>query len=63
MELDYRKGALAGAWIMTAGIVGVLGNVTSLSAWAVILGCGLAPPLLMLCWNRVAIRHTRQPLG
>ena len=63
MQHEYRKGALAGAWIMTAGIVGVLGNVTSLGTWALILGCGLAPPLLLLCWNRVAIPRTRQPLG
>ena len=63
MQLEYRKGAFACAWIMTTGIVGVLGNVTSLGIWALILGCGLAPPLLLLCWDRVAVPHTRQPLG
>lgn len=56
MVIEHRKGVLASAWIMTAGIVGVLGNVTSLGTWALILGCGLAPPLLMLCWKRVAVR-------
>jgi hypothetical protein len=47
--LSHRtKVALAGTWIMAAGLVGVLGNVTSLAAGALVLGCGLVPPLLML---------------
>ena len=63
MLSSHAKVALAGAWIMTAGFIGVLGNVTSLAAGALVLGCGLAPPLLIVGWNRVAIRHTRQPLA
>jgi hypothetical protein len=48
MGLDYRKGALAAGWILTAGLIGVLGNVTSLGAGALIFGFGLLPPLVLV---------------
>ena len=40
--------AFAGTWILAAGLVGVLSNVTSLAAGVLVLGCGLVPPLLMV---------------
>jgi hypothetical protein len=46
MLSQHMKIALAGAWIMTVGMIGVLGNVTSIAAGALVLGCGLVPPLL-----------------
>jgi hypothetical protein len=48
MRFQYRKGALAGGWIVTAGLIGVLGNVTSMGAGALILGLGLIPPLILM---------------
>jgi len=48
MRLHYRRSALAGGWILTAGLIGVLGNVTSLAAGALILGFGLLPPLILM---------------
>jgi hypothetical protein len=40
--------ALASTWILAAGFVGVIGNVTSLAAGVLVVGCGLVPPLLMM---------------
>ena len=47
MRLHY-KGSLAGGWILAAGLIGVLGNVTSIAAGALILGFGLLPPLVLM---------------
>jgi hypothetical protein len=57
-------GAAAGMWILAAGLVGLLGNVTSIGGAAVVLGFGLVPPvLLMLTWRApaqvVAVRRVR----
>ncbi len=46
MLSQHTKVALASAWIMTAGLIGALGNMTSIAAGALVLGCGLVPPLL-----------------
>ena len=48
MELHYKKGVIVGAWVLTAGLIGALGNVTSLGAGALILGFGLIPPLIVI---------------
>ena len=62
--LHYTKGALAGAWILTAGFIGVLGNVTSIGAGALILGFGLLPPLiLILRRNTAPVHDSRGPRG
>ena len=51
MHLRQMHGAAAGMWILAAGLVGLLGNVTSIGGAAVVLGFGLVPPvLLMLTW-------------
>jgi hypothetical protein len=57
MPLQHTKGVLAGAWILAAGLIGVLGDVTSMAAGAVVLGVGLVPPLLMLLGRTTPIRN------
>jgi len=67
MVTDHTKGALAGSWILTAGLVGVLGNVTSLGAGALILAIGLLPPLIFILRGTAVagalVRNSRGPLG
>ena len=63
MPLYHAKAALAGAWILTAGLIGVLGNVTSMGAGALILGFGLLPPLLLIPRrSTVPVPHRREQL-
>jgi len=53
MKSQQPNGTLAATWIMGAGLIGMLGNVTSLGGVAIVIGLGLVPPmLLMLRWNR-----------
>jgi hypothetical protein len=55
MHLEEAKAALAPIWILTAGIVGILGNVTSVRGGALVLGFGLIPPILMMLrWSPAA---------
>ena len=54
--------ALAGAWIMTAGLIGVLGNVTTIAAGGLVLGCGLVPPLLVLRQRRLHSRAIKSTI-
>ena len=65
MPLYHAKAALAGAWILTAGLIGVLGNVTSFRAGALILGFGLLPPLILVLRGSAAVpvHHRRGPLS
>jgi hypothetical protein len=48
MQLHQTLGALAGTWILAAGVIGVVGNVTSIGGTAMVLGFGLVPPMLMM---------------
>ena len=48
MQFQQRNGAVAATWILAAGLVGLVGNVTSIGGAAVILGFGLVPPILMM---------------
>ena len=41
-------GALAATWILAAGFIGLLGDVTSISGAALVLGLGLVPPVLLI---------------
>jgi hypothetical protein len=50
----HSKTALAGVWILAAGLIGVMGNVTSMGAGALILGFGLLPPLLIILRGNAA---------
>jgi hypothetical protein len=53
MHIDYAKAALAPVWIVTAGLIGLFGNVTSIRGAALLLVLGLIPPtLLMFQWRR-----------
>jgi hypothetical protein len=48
MQLQQMNGAIAATWILAAGLIGVVGNVTSIGGGAMVLGCGLVPPILMM---------------
>ena len=62
--LQYTRGVIAGAWILTAGFIGVLGNVTSIAAGALILGFGLLPPLILILRGGSApVHNSREPRG
>ena len=51
MELQQTN-AVAASWILAAGLIGLAGNVTSISGAAMVLGFGLVPPILMvLRWS------------
>jgi hypothetical protein len=64
MLSHHTKAALAGAWILTAGLIGVMGNVTSIGAGAMILGLGLVPPLVLMLLRGTPVPvHNRRPLG
>jgi hypothetical protein len=60
----HAKAALAGGWILLAGLIGVLGNVTSMGAGALILGFGLVPPVVLMLLRRTPVPvRNRGPLG
>jgi HD-like signal output (HDOD) protein len=47
-----RTNAVAAAWILAAGLIGLVGNVTSVGAAVMVLGFGLVPPIvMMLRWS------------
>lgn len=48
MDLEQMKRLVAAAWILGAGIVGLLVNISSLPAWVVFAVVGFGPPLVML---------------
>jgi hypothetical protein len=48
MQLQQANGALAAAWILAAGLIGLVGNVTSIGGGLMVLGFGLVPPILMM---------------
>jgi hypothetical protein len=61
MLSHQTKAAVAGAWILTAGLIGVLGNVTSMGAGVLVLGCALIPPLVLMLpgWSPVPVHNRR----
>ena len=64
MQLEQANGAFAASWILGAGVIGLLGNVTSLGGAALVLGVGLVPPmLLMLRWTHPVpvVAHQANP--
>jgi hypothetical protein len=48
MQLQQAYGAFGATWILTAGLIGLVGNVTSIVGGAMVLGFGLVPPMLMM---------------
>ena len=52
MQLEHTKAMLAGAWILAAIVLGVVGGVTSVGARLVLAGVALVPPLaILLFWH------------
>jgi hypothetical protein len=49
-------GALAATWILAAGFIGLLGNVTSIGGAALVFGLGLVPPVLLIILRAVQRR-------
>lgn len=48
VQLRPTKSAVAAAWILAAGVIGVMANVRSVGAAILVVGLGLVPPLVML---------------
>jgi hypothetical protein len=48
MQSQETNAAVAATWILGAGLIGLLGNVTSIGGAALVLGFGLAPPMLLM---------------
>ena len=48
MQLPQTNGAVGATWILAAGLIGLVGNVTSIGGAAMVLGFGLVPPILMM---------------
>ena len=48
MDLVQAKQIAAGAWILVAGVLGLVANVNSVTAWVLLAAVGFGPPLIML---------------
>lgn len=48
VERHQVKSLIAGAWILAAGVTGVMAGVTSVGAVSLLVVVGLLPPLIML---------------
>jgi hypothetical protein len=62
MHSQPPHGALAAIWILGAGLIGLLANVTSLGGAATVLGFGLVPPMLLMLRWRHAVATTPVPV-
>lgn len=52
MELTSIKAVIAMLWVSAVSILGIAGNVDSLSSWTVLAGVAVVPPLIMMWrWN------------
>ena len=52
MRLVSIKAALAAIWVSGACIAGIVGDLNSLSSWALLAGVAALPPLVMMWrWN------------
>ncbi len=64
MVLRQQTGALAATWILAAGLIGFIGQITSIGGAAVVLGVGLVPPILMMLHrNMPVLARLRQRHG
>jgi|1185.fasta_scaffold20578_2 hypothetical protein len=59
MQYQQPTGVLAATWIVGAGLIGMVANVTSVGGVATVLGCGLVPPLLLLV---LLVLHANHPV-
>jgi hypothetical protein len=57
MHLISLKTVLATAWVAAVLIAGLVGNLSSLSGWAVLAGVAVLPPIVLL-WRLNAPRQT-----
>ena len=48
MPLKYIKATIALFWILAVCGAGLLGDLTSPSAWTILVGFALLPPLVMM---------------
>ena len=48
MQLTTLKAVLATVWITAVLIVGLAGNLNSLSRWALLVGFAVFPPIVMV---------------
>ena len=48
MQLHFIKAVSAAVWVSALCGVGLVGNATSLSAWAILAVFAVLPPLVML---------------
>jgi hypothetical protein len=61
MQLPQRNAMVAVMWIMASGLIGFAGNVTSVRGAALVLGCGLVPPILMMLhWSTPMFERIRR---
>jgi hypothetical protein len=52
MQLASIKPIVAMLWVLAALVIGIAGNVDSLSSWTVLAGVAVVPPLVMMWrWN------------
>jgi hypothetical protein len=55
MIAPYVKAVFAAVWIITAGALGALAPVTTLSGWFLLVALATAPPLIFMhYWKRPA---------
>ena len=48
MQLASIKPIVAMLWVSAAFVIGIAGNVDSLSSWTVLAGVAVVPPLVMM---------------
>ena len=57
MQLDSMRAAATAAWLSAVCAAGIVGNLRSLSGWAVLAGVAVLPPLVTM-WRWGPPRHT-----
>jgi hypothetical protein len=57
------SGVVAATWILGAGLVGMLANVTSVAGAAMVLGFGLVPPVLLILLWSLPVPQAAKPFG
>jgi hypothetical protein len=50
MQLVSIKAVIATLWVVAVTIAGIVGNVNSLSLWAVLAAVALLPPVVSMRW-------------
>ena len=57
MQLTSIKSVVAMRWVSAAFIIGIAGNVDSLSSWSLLAVVAVVPPIVMM-WRWNAPRQT-----